>query len=243
MGDVYLIKKDYQNALTAYYKWSQTVPHEFLNDASVAFNRAESFFHLGEHARAKKEFEKIILINPDVEISDQDITVLSKTRYSVRAPVLKFERKGKTILDFGGKINWLIGRTSHLEVKSFDRLVSPYHLKDLEEIEYVSGACMVINTSAFKKVKGFDERFFLYYEDADFCLRIKKAGLGIQINPKVVLSHNIGEHRLTKNKFKIKQNLISNRLFIEKWLPYPNKIIGILYWYLLNLKIYLNNYF
>jgi len=41
---------------------------------------------------------------------------------------------------------------------------------------YLSGCAMMVNLKDFWKVFGFDERFFMYMEDVDICLRIKKYG-------------------------------------------------------------------
>jgi GT2 family glycosyltransferase len=196
--------------------------------------------NVGAKVAFKNDAAKIILLNPDIEITNDQILKLSKSRASVVSPVLSFWRGKKQILDFGGIINWWLGRTTHLEVTSAERLVSPFHLYDQTKVEYVSGACMVISKSAFQRVKGFDEQFFLYFEDADFCLRVRKAGYAIQVNPKVIVIHAIDEHRQTKNKFKIAKNLESNLRFIKKWIKLPQKITALIYWNLLRIKVFLN---
>jgi GT2 family glycosyltransferase len=56
-------------------------------------------------------------------------------------------------------------------------------------VDWVSGACMLVRREAFEAVGGMDEGFFLYWEDADFCRRLKKAGWTTAYYPGVVATH------------------------------------------------------
>ena len=55
--------------------------------------------------------------------------------------------------------------------------------------EWLSGACMLVRRSAYEAVGGFDERFFLYCEDTDLCLRLWQAGHAVRFEPAAVVRH------------------------------------------------------
>ena len=58
-----------------------------------------------------------------------------------------------------------------------------------EESELATGCCMLINSKVFLKSGYFDERYFLYYEDSDFTMRIKENGFKVIYAPKAILWH------------------------------------------------------
>ena len=61
------------------------------------------------------------------------------------------------------------------------------------ETDWVPGAFSIIRTSVLSEIHGFDEAFFLYYEEVDLCRRIKAAGYKIRYWPDIVVVHLGGE--------------------------------------------------
>ena len=60
------------------------------------------------------------------------------------------------------------------------------------EVDWVSGACMVVKRKAVADVKLMDERFFLYWEDADWCRRMRELGWRVVYFPKASAYHYVG---------------------------------------------------
>jgi N-acetylglucosaminyl-diphospho-decaprenol L-rhamnosyltransferase len=58
---------------------------------------------------------------------------------------------------------------------------------------FVSGACLLVRRDAFLNVGGFDERIFLFYEDDDLCLRLRKAGFTLVMVEDAVARHGRGK--------------------------------------------------
>ncbi len=60
------------------------------------------------------------------------------------------------------------------------------------EPDWVSGSCLLARKEALDTVGGFDETFFLYEEDVDLCLRLRRAGWSVVFTPAATVVHHLG---------------------------------------------------
>lgn len=86
---------------------------------------------------------------------------------------------------------------------------------DLIETDWISGCAMAIKKKVFDKIKGFDENFFLYYEDVDICKRIKEVGYKVAMDKKSSLVH-LGGASLGLNKKRKEYYYASQDYYFKK---------------------------
>jgi N-acetylglucosaminyl-diphospho-decaprenol L-rhamnosyltransferase len=71
-------------------------------------------------------------------------------------------------------------------------------------VDWVSGACMLVRRSAFDEVGGFDPRYFLYWEDADLCRRLRARGYETRYVPGATAVHQVGHSSRTARAASIR---------------------------------------
>lgn len=70
--------------------------------------------------------------------------------------------------------------------------LGPMHQWDVRQpvgVDWVSGACMLVRREVIEQVGLLDEQFFLYFEDNDWCLRMRKAGWRVLYDPRFKVTH------------------------------------------------------
>ena len=98
-------------------------------------------------------------------------------------------------------------------VKKMDRLS-----RQAREVEWVSGACMVVRRADLEAVGGFDERYFMYNEDVDLCIAMRQRGrLTLYIAGAEVLHHR--GKSAPKNPELERRRQLSHVAYYEKHLP------------------------
>lgn len=146
----------------------------------------------------------VVLINPDSTVGEDFFEGMTTSL----AENPKTGILGPRILDGGGAVqlsarrefslvSGLFGRTSLLTRLFPESRFVKEHFPATGEVsssrvDWVSGACMVIGRGVFERVGLLDERFFMYFEDADLCRRAREAGYEVRYLPQVTVVHDAG---------------------------------------------------
>jgi GT2 family glycosyltransferase len=83
-------------------------------------------------------------------------------------------------------------------------------------VSWVSASALMVRPSAFDAVGGFDESFFLYFEDADFCLRLGRSGYPVYYVPEVTVIHRRGQSAAGSRALARSAYRASQRLYWRK---------------------------
>ena len=104
------------------------------------------------------------------------------------------------------------------------------------EVDYVFGAAMLVRRTVFERVGLFDERFFLYMEDLDLCLRAQAAGFKLVFVPQAHV-HHIGSASTSSNReLRTYHQVKSTIAFLRKH-TVPTMILPVLmFWLLVGLR-------
>lgn len=82
------------------------------------------------------------------------------------------------------------------------------------EVDWVSGACMIVRRRALEEIGLIDERFFMYFEDADLCRRAREAGWLVYYLPQIEVLHHTGAS--TRAKARAIWNLHKSALLYHR---------------------------
>jgi GT2 family glycosyltransferase len=146
----------------------------------------------------------LCFLNPDTELmSDNLEKIISEfekdEKRGIIGPKLIGENNKIQEWSAGKEINlWdIVG--NNLGIKRSHKI---WESREKKECAWVSGACLFIQRELFEKLKGFDKKFFLYFEDIDLCRRARKLGYKILYYPEFSVRHFGGKSSQNKKEQK-----------------------------------------
>lgn len=143
------------------------------------------------YGAGKAKGKYLLFINPDAVIKSGELNdMVSHFRENGKIAVL-----GGKMIGEGGAVEKSVGKFFNLKetmlmVFGLDEIFGGrYSPEKFSKVDFVSGGFMMARADLFKKLNGFDEIFFMYVEDMEFCYRVKKAGYSVYFTPEVSISH------------------------------------------------------
>lgn len=169
------------------------------------------------------------VINPDIIVSDDVISEMVDFMEENPDVVIAMPRicnadgsEQKLPKERPTFVNLFLGRLAPLG-GIFRRIRNNYVWADREtdevtDIDFCSGCFFCIRGSAFKELNGFDERYFMYLEDADLTMRAKRLGR-VVMAPQFSVMH-IWHRESAKSLKYLFIHIISSLKFLDKWRSY-----------------------
>ena len=149
--------------------------------------------------------EYVVLINPDTVVEENFFESLKEffDEYPSAGVIGPRIVDGEGNLQLSARkelsfISGLLGRTSLL-TRLFPKnplvrrlFPATEELTVPTQVDWISGACMAIQRRPLKEIGPMDERFFMYFEDADLCRRVREAGWLVYYLPQIEVLHYTG---------------------------------------------------
>lgn len=203
---------------------------QYSDFANITFYHENNGFGFGHNYNLLNADEKYFLIfNPDIIVTkenlnnmvtvmenDESIALLVPKVLNEDGTIQHLMRRRVTVFDYALRFI-----PFDFVKKLFAKRLATYECRDipqdrLVDINMGSGCFMLIRGDIYKEINGFDERYFMYFEDTDLCLMLKKRNRRVVYTPFsfVVHFYERGSHKNWK-LFKI--FVKSMVKFFNKW--------------------------
>lgn len=170
----------------------------------------------------------VLLLNPDTLVKLNSISLLANCLKKNKAGIAggvnyRFDRgRHNTFVRRPNIFTYLFDYTNlrklvpgdHFHKKHY-YLDEPYPV-DKKNVGAVSGSFMLIDKKVINKIGFFDERYFMYLEDIDYCLRANEAGFKVLLCPKSTIKHVGGYSSKNKERVHVSAWLESRRRYVLK---------------------------
>jgi len=186
------------------------VATEFPNVRLLRMPRNLGFAAGANRGAREASGEAIVLLNPDSEIeADPFASMLAYLREHDDAGIA-----APRLLNADGSLQLSCRSFPTFPVALFNRyslltrlfprnrysrryLLSDWHHDSISDVDWVSGACLMVRHSLFEEIGLLDEGYFMYIEDVDLCQRVHRAGYKVVYLPRASVIHHIGRSSRT----------------------------------------------
>lgn len=163
--------------------------------------------------------DMILLLNNDTTVAPDFLTYLvdrmqNNPTTGLVAPKIYYHDEPDRIWFAGGEVSFWTGTMRHTGIREKER----GQFVTARPIGYATGCCMLVSREAIAGAGMLDESYYIYGEDADWCMRIRGAGYGIMLEPGAHVWHKLsvssGGHL---SAYKMRNKFLSNLRFFARY--------------------------
>lgn len=162
----------------------------------------------------------LFFLNPDCKIISNNIRqIIDEFEADDSVGII-----GSQLLEISGKIQkWSAGGEIDFISLIWNNLgmskdKKTWKIKNPSQVDWVAGTALFARAGLFEEIGGFDENFFMYFEDVDLCKRIRKAGKRVTYFPAYKIFHQ-GGSSYSSEKIQKKHYYNSQELYFKKNRP------------------------
>jgi len=138
-------------------------------------------------------YEYILLLNNDTEVAPDFLAPLvtaleTDSQAAAAGPLIYYHAAPQVVWSAGGVIDWRRGET---HMPAMGRRDAGQFTGPPRPVDFVTGCALLTRASAVAEVGALDERFFAYYEEVEWCVRMQRAGYHILFVPQSRVWHKI----------------------------------------------------
>jgi GT2 family glycosyltransferase len=185
--------------------------------------------NLGLARALERGADAIMLLNNDTEadpaLCERLLLALDQDGGAAAvAPLIYFGAPSQVIWYAGARCSPALGLAQHRGLREIDS----GRYRAIEETGYLTGCCLAAPRAVWERVGPLDERYFIYAEDADWCLRARAAGVRLLFVPTARLWHKVSASSGAASPWKIYHRLRANLTLFARharglarltWLP------------------------
>lgn len=167
----------------------------------------------------------VLLLNNDIVLDAGMLRALvaaacTDARIAAAGPKIYYHAEPQRLWFAGGELSLWRGWPRHHGLRQWDR---GQHDR-ARDVDYLTGCALLVRTSVLSTVGLLDAGFAMYAEDADWCLRARRAGFRLRYVPEAHLRHKVSASAGSRSLFKIRRRFRSQMRLLRRharWYQWP----------------------
>lgn len=181
--------------------------------------------NLGIEEALRRGAAYVLLLNNDTIVDRNFLAHLvqigeSDPGIGILGPKILYASEPQRIWFAGGLVKYWSGTSRHV---GQDQIDQDGRFSDVEDTGYITGCALLVKSRVLREVGLLDPKLFIYWEDWDFCMRVRKAGYRCVFVPMARVWHKVSRTCGQQSSFTLYLGTRNQLICVAKHIPFPYK--------------------